>query len=244
MQKVLFTLLCLALYVPIRAQVTTETTVKTTNSKWEVGLDPLRIFVPDKNILLRDVDFYKAPRNAIFFRRNYGNQKALRFRIGGQIDKFTEDQTVIGPGLLDTFRMFRPYLSIGHEWQRQSGRLRFISAIDASASIWRERNYDLFAGGQVPVHSLDTFNFAAFGLHGIIGIQYRFFSAFSIGLESSVSVTYQDKRFRSKDQLFNGTPTGSYGGDIWKRTLLNFNPLSSLLFIYIIPKKNRHEKIH
>jgi hypothetical protein len=247
MQKVLLILICLVLYCSVQAQVTTETTVKPINSKWEVGLDPLRIFVPDKDPLLRNADLYKAPRNAIFFRRNYGHHKAIRFRVGGEVDQFTLDQTVISAGLLDTFRMFRPYLAIGHEWQRQSGRLRFISAVDGSAAIWRENNYRLTSGSvgsQFPVHSLDTFNFAAFGIHGIIGIQYRFFSAFSIGIESSASVTYQDYWLHGKDVDFNGAPTGSYGGTVWKRTLLHFTPLSSIQLIYIIPKKNRHEKIH
>jgi hypothetical protein len=233
MQKVILSLICLVAYCSLYAQETTVPTVPpSTTHKWEVGLD-----------LLRFVDLNTVPENSIFFRRNYGTAKAIRFCIGGSMESYTNDRTFIGPYRRDTIKTFAPYISLGHEWQRKVGRFRYYTFTDATWSYAHfEKKQFLGAGPSGQAYNYDTLSNTIVTLGVGMGIQYRIFSTFSVSLESNLNAHYQDYYIKNYGKANTPGNIWAVGGEISKKGWIDLQPFASLRLIYFIPKKTHHVK--
>ena len=225
MQKVLLTLLCLALYCPIQAQVTTETTVKP-NSKWEIGID-----------LLRFVDLNTVPKNSIFLRHNLNAHGALRSRIGFEKDTRTYDQQIAA---VDTYRVTTTYLSLGYEWQRNMHKWRFFTALDAFGEQHYENNYLLISCAGCPGNawSLDTITQLTLGAIGTVGFQYQVYKNLHLSYEMSLKAFHTNSKYDSRELNWDGSSnaTSRY---YWKQNNVAFHPISTFQLIFTIPKKIR-----
>lgn len=165
---------------------------------WEVGLDVLSLF--DKN---------NVPAASVFFRRNYsmknGLGEAWRFRAG--VETVARDFTSNVWTTPQTHQTYMPYLSGGHEWQRQSDRFKWFAGCDLPVSYVQDDQFSLIvlADSSVGDYHFKEINI---GLHVFVGLQFQVSSSIAISIESALISNFRHWHLSDKSGHLGYPPSG------------------------------------
>lgn len=201
------------------------------NAKWEIGLDVLSLF--EKN---------NVPAASIFFRRNYAQSafrgKAWRFQVGmdTEVRNYT-DQTRFFD---DTWRIYGPYVGVGHEWQFHQKRFTWSFGVDMTTAYLVSDKYQLVSltDSTVVDSHMESLRI---GMNGLLGAQWTITRNLKVSLESSLHLQYQSFYLDEPDGIYN-LPQETWGQTMVtdKKFTTTFQPFWAVRIIYQI--QSSHEK--
>jgi hypothetical protein len=180
-KKTLFLFLFTLLLLPARAQQLAPDDAFP-RYKWEVGTD-LLFFTKWRNV---------PP--SLFVRLNTGSRAAWRFRVGGSYDVNVNAPDIVVSrfgSLISLKSQANAFASFGREWQQELGPFQIFYGSDIFLRYLLLRSKE----GIIHIPAPRTFypldQDLSFGLSPFIGIQYYFFSRFSLSVESHLDLAYR-----------------------------------------------------
>jgi hypothetical protein len=235
MQKVLLLLLCLALYCPIHAQVTTEKTVKP-NSRWEIGLDVLPFFRPtgQKVVSLNIDDHIYNFKGYLVLKRRLSSRIKLRSKLAFNSFRRDYNDSTDPDEFSYVYKPVKVSASIGAEYYYKTGRLSAYVGIEPRYQ-YNSLEYDYVKRINVDTFILrgtgyDDFHSTRYAIEVPLGFAYNLSHQIQIALELSMVIGKFEEKYYGED--FQDGALYTYGGLDFKGRILEINPISAFHLMF------------